>query len=267
MKLRSYLYINQRLVDDYLSAIEGSLYEEELVKTKNRILQNADIESGMPITGTGGKINSDDGKTSEKKLKITYAAKLKKVIEYLTKEGELNVIENLGEYEINSLKRDDFIDVFVNIRPSKMQNFIESINKFVDMITSLGDIVPMTDSDKSVISQIKALGEMKEHVDAGTCQVVFNPDGHEDISLVAQLEKEYLLEPIEKLNKQCYVVCKVQRKINDNEEIEVDPLFSGMDGIRDLIESQDNLQLASPEEIKDSITGPGLFVLPIAIYQ
>ena len=71
MKLRSYLYVNQRLVDDYLSAIEGSLYEEEHVRTQNRISQNNDVEAGLPLTGTSGEINSDDGKTYEKTLKVT----------------------------------------------------------------------------------------------------------------------------------------------------------------------------------------------------
>ena len=127
MKLRSYLYVNQRLVDDYLSAIEGSLYEEEHVRTQNRISQNTAVEAGLPLTGTSGEINSDDGKTSEKTLKVTYAAKLKKVVDFLNKEKELNEIENLDKDALNCLKREDFIEVFVNMRPSKMQNLVESL--------------------------------------------------------------------------------------------------------------------------------------------
>lgn len=209
MKLRSYLYVNQRLVDDYLSAIEGSLYEEEHVRTQNRISQNTAVEAGLPLTGTSGKINSDDGKTSEKTLKVTYAAKLKKVVDFLNKEKELNEIENLDEDALNCLKREDFIEVFVNMRPSKMQNLVESLKKITNMFSSMGSLLPMSNTDRETIEQMKALGEMKEQVDDGTCQVVFNPDGNENISLVGQLEKEFLLEPMEKINKQCYVLCKV----------------------------------------------------------
>ncbi|MGN0245844.1 MAG: hypothetical protein ACI4DK_07755 [Lachnospiraceae bacterium] len=267
MKLRSYLYINQRLVDDYLSTIDGSLYEEEHVRTQNRISQNAAVEAGLPITGTSGEINSDDGKTSEKTLKITYAAKLKKIVEYLDKENELNEIEDLDEAVLKKLKREDFIEVFVNMRPSKIQHLVESLNKITNVFSALGNFLSITDTDKDTMEQMRAFGEMKEQVDAGFCQVVFNPDGNENISLVAQLEKEFLLEPIEKINKQCYVLCKVQRKIKDDEEIEVDALFAGMEGIKPFMENQEDMSLSNPQEIRDVITAPGLFVLPIAIYQ
>lgn len=74
MKLRSYLYINQRLVDDYLSAIDGSIYEEELIQSKQGTLQNANLDGGLPMTGTSGNISFDERLLSEKKLKVTYPA-------------------------------------------------------------------------------------------------------------------------------------------------------------------------------------------------
>lgn len=265
MKLRSYLYINQRLVDDYLSAIDGSLYEEELVRTQKKISQNSAIEAGLPITGAGGEISADDGKTSEKKLKITYAAKLKRVVDYLNEENQLNEIEDLDEKVLNSLKREEFIEVFVNLRPSKMQHLVESLNKITNMLSSLSSLLPLTEDDKNMMTQMKDFGKMKEQADAGICQVVFNPDGNESISLIAQLEKEFLLEPMEKMSKQCYVLCKVQRKIRRDEEVEVDALFAGMEGIKPFMENEE--ELSSPQEVKDVVTSPGLFVLPIAIYQ
>lgn len=137
MKLRSYLYINQRLVDDYLSAIDGSLHEEEVLRTQKNINQNATIEAGLPVTGTGGEIQANNGEISEKTLKITYAAKLKRIVEYLNAENELKEIEELNEDVLNTLKREDFIEVFVNMRPSKMQGLVESLNKITNMFSAL----------------------------------------------------------------------------------------------------------------------------------
>lgn len=267
MRLRSYLYINRRLVDDYLSAIDGSLYEEELVKIQNKISQNSVVDGGLPITGTGGKISADDGKISEKTLKITYAAKIKKIVEYLDESKQLSEIENLNVEVIEKIKREEFIEIFVNVRSSKMQHLVESLSKITNMFSSIEKLLPMTDDDRNAMEQMKALGEMKERIDAGTCQVVFNPDGNEDVSIVAQLEKEFLLEPIEKISKQCYVLCKVQRKIRKDEEVEVDALFAGMEGIKPFLGNGEDTLLDSPQEIKDVVTAPGLFVLPIAIYQ
>lgn len=265
MKLRSYLYINQRLVDDYLSAIDGSLHEEEVLRTQKNINQNATIEAGLPVTGTGGEIQANNGEISEKTLKITYAAKLKRIVEYLNAENELKEIEELNEDVLNTLKREDFIEVFVNMRPSKMQGLVESLNKITNMFSALGSLMPLTEEDQNMMTQMKDLGKMKEQADAGNSQVIFNPDGNEEISLVAQLEKEFLLEKMDKLNKQFYVLCKVQRKIRKDEEVEVDALFAGMEGIKPFMEKGE--ELSNPQEIKDVVTAPGLFVLPIAIYQ
>ena len=174
-------------------------------------------------------------------------------------------IEDLNEKLLNNLKREDFVEVFVNMRPSKMQGFVEGLNKITDICSALGSLMPLTEEDRNMMVQMKNLGKMKEQVDAGTCQVIFNPDGNEEISLIAQLEKEFLLETMDKLNKQCYVLCKVQRKIREDEEVEVDALLAGMEGIKPFMENEE--ELSNPQEVKDVIKAPGLFVLPIAIYQ
>jgi hypothetical protein len=265
MKLRSYLYINQRLVDDYLSAIDGSLYEEEIVKSKQGTIQNTDIEDGLPRTGTSGSLSFDERLLSEKKLKITYAAKIKRIVDYLKENDELQEIEELDKDSLDKLKRDDFIEVFVDVRSSKMQQLVEGLNKMVEMFSSLGSLVNFSESDQTMINQMQDLSNMKETIDGGVCQLVFNPDGQTEISLIAQLEKGYLLDSIEKINKQCYVLCKVQRKIKEGEEIEVDSLLAGMDGIKPFMDNEE--ELTNPPEIKDVITAPGAFVLPVAIYQ
>ena len=266
MKLNSYLYINQRLVDDYLSAIDGCLYEEEHVMTQNVVSQNAVVEDGLPFIGTNGEINTESGKVSEKVLKITYVAKLKKIVDYLRSVNELNEIEDLDEKRLDALKREEFIEVFVNVRSSKMQKIVDGLNKVTSIISSLGNLVQIPDDDRNKIQQMSVLKNMKEQADAGVCQVVFCPDGNESISLVAQLEKEFLLEPIEKINKQCYVLCKVQRKIKKDEEVEVDAILEGMDVFKPFMKDED-VNLSNPQEIKDVIKAPGLFVLPVAIYQ
>ena len=118
---------------------------------------------------------------------------------------------------------------------------------------------------KKIFFQIQDISTMKDTVDGGVCQLVFIPDGQEEVSLIAQLEKEFLLEPIEKINKQCHVLCKVQRRIKDGEEVEIDSLLAGMEGFKPFIENQESL--TNPTEIKDVVKAPGAFVLPIAIYQ
>lgn len=124
-----------------------------------------------------------------KKLKVTYPAKIQKIVDYLKKNEQLKEIEELSEEILEELKRDDFIEVFVNVRSSKMQQMVESLNKVSDMMISLKSLIGYDESDKEILGQMQEISDMKEKIDAGTIQVVFNPDGQVSISLIAQMEK------------------------------------------------------------------------------
>ena len=52
MKLRNFLYINSKLLDDYISAIDGYVYEEETQKL-NEINQKA-ANAKANVLGIGG---------------------------------------------------------------------------------------------------------------------------------------------------------------------------------------------------------------------
>ena len=57
MKLRNFLYVNSKLLDDYISAIDGYVYEEETQKL-NEIHQKA-ANAKANVLGIGG-----DGKAA-----------------------------------------------------------------------------------------------------------------------------------------------------------------------------------------------------------
>lgn len=265
MKLRSYLYINKRLVDDYLSAIEGSIYEEEFVKSMKKTVEKSDIESGLPNIGTAGQLNVDEGQETNRKAQITYAAKLKKIVDYLEKNEELREMDDLDESKVQTLKRDEIIEVFVNVRSSKVQQLLEGMKKIKDMFFALKDMLELSEDNLEVFNQIQSIELMKEKSDNGTCQIILQPDGYENISLIAQIEKEFLFQPIEKINKQCYILCKVQRKLKPDERVEIDSLLEGMEGLKPFM--NDKINFSNPKELVDIVNAPGLFVLPIAIYQ
>lgn len=236
-----------------------------MVQSKQGTTQNADIAGGLPSTGTAGNMSVNERTFRERTLKITYAAKVKRIVDYLKENNDIREIDEFDQTILNSLKRDDIVEIFVDVRFSKMQQLVGSIEKIREMFSPLKSLVDFSDEDEMMLNQMKDISNMKNAVDAGLCQMVFIPDGQAEVSLIAQLEKEFLLEPIEKINKQCYVLCKIQRKIKDGEEVEVDSLLAGMNGFKPFVADQD--ELTNPPEVKDVVTAPGAFVLPIAIYQ
>lgn len=65
------------------------------------------------------------------------------------------------------------------------------------------------------------------------------------------------------------MLCKVQKKINKGETIELDEIFKDFKSLATNREMRRNIpkNLSNPEEFKDKIKGPAFIVIPIAIYQ
>ena len=265
VNLHSYLYINQRIVDDFISEIDGSIYDEEIVKSKQATSKDSTIEGGLYESGLGGRLSQDQNILSEKRLSYTYAAKVKKIHDFLLKNESLLIIDELDKECFDSLNRGVFFEVVVNARSSKLQQLVSSISMFSDIFSTMENLIQTSEEDRAIMKQIQDLRNMKETIDNGIYQLVLNPDGYADVSLIAQIEKNFLLDSIEKINKQCYILCKLQRKIKENEEIEVDAILESVNGLMPFVNEQQNI--ANPPEIKDIVKAPGAFVLPIAIYQ
>lgn len=83
MKLRNFLYLNTKIINDYLSSIEGCLYDEEdqsiATSSEKAIKAGIGIKA---ISGDGSRL----GKTEEevkRSVHISDAAKFDKVFNYL----------------------------------------------------------------------------------------------------------------------------------------------------------------------------------------
>ncbi len=83
MKLRNFLYLNTRIIEDYLSAIDGYVYDEEsraiINSSENEVVGKADIKI---ITGKGNKVHKMDEEV-KRSVKISDASKFDKVFTYL----------------------------------------------------------------------------------------------------------------------------------------------------------------------------------------
>ena len=123
MKLRNFLYLNTKIINDYLSSIEGFLYDEEAQSIATSS-ENA-LKAGMRIKIISGD-GSHTGKAAEevkRSVQISDAAKFDKVFKYLQagdEDEQIKYYECLSEENFNDLHRDDFLEVLVTARFSKM---------------------------------------------------------------------------------------------------------------------------------------------------
>ena len=105
MKLRNFLYLNTKVVEDYIAAIDGYTYDEEsqaISTSKENTL------AGKGAIGVASGNGSHTGKQSEevtRSVRISDAAKFEKIYKYLRSDEDdgLKYYEFLGEQEYNGL--------------------------------------------------------------------------------------------------------------------------------------------------------------------
>lgn len=270
MKLRNFLYLNTKVIEDYIAAIDGYTYDEEsqAIATSS---ENALVGKGALGIASGS--GSHTGKQSEeikRSVHISDAAKFEKVHKYLRSDEEdgLKYFEFLTDTDYNGLYRDDFLEVLVTARFSKMKELTDSVIKIAELAAVFETITDQQILDKKATEAVQgfsALGQIKSGKELA-CVFEF-ADGKYPI--VAYLDESYFRYNQDNFVGQSYLLCKIIRKVPKGESIKLDEIFEDIKKLplnraqrRNMPKNMDN-----PAELRDVIKGPALVVLPIAVYQ
>lgn len=202
-------------------------------------------------------------------MHISDAAKFEKVYKYLRSDDEgLKYFEFLTDADYSGLYRDDFLEVLVTARFSKMKELTDSVKKIAELATVLESFTDQQILDKKTneaIQGFSALGQMKSGKEIA-CVFEFEDGLH---PLVAYLDESYFRCGQENFVGQAYLLCKIIRKVPKGQSIKLDEIFDDIKKLplnrsqrRNMPKNMDN-----PAELRDVIKGPALVVLPIAVYQ
>lgn len=270
MKLRNFLYLNTKVVEDYIAAIDGYTYDEE---TQAVAASSENALAGKSALGVASGSGSHIGKQSEeikRSVRISDAAKFEKVYKYLQSDEDdgLKYFEFLTDTDYAGLYRDDFLEVLVTARFSKMKELTDSVKKIAELATILESFTDQQILDKKAneaVQGLSALGQMKSGKEIA-CVFEFEDDKH---PLVAYLDESYFRCGQDNFVGQAYLLCKIIRKVTRGQSIKLDEIFDDIKKLplnraqrRNMPKNMDN-----PAELRDVIKGPALVVLPIAVYQ
>lgn len=268
MKLRNFLYLNTKVIEDYMAAIDGYIYDEE---SQAIMTANENSVSGKGTVGVASGGGTHTGKQSEevkRNVRISDAAKFDKIIEFLQNNDELKYFEFLEESDYNSLCRDDFVEVLVTARFSKMKELTDSVKKIAEMATIFETFTDQKILDKEAESAVNGFSALEQMKSGKEIACVFEfEDGR--YPLIAYLDQSFFRCDQDSFVGQEYLLCKVIRKIPKGKSVKLDEVF---DDIRKMpLNREQRRQLPknmdNPIEIRDVIKGPALMVLPIAVYQ
>ena len=268
LKLRNFLYINDQLLDDYLSAIDGFSYEEETRTERNATSKQGELNAGIPVFSGKGSASGTAETETQKTVKLTQAAKFQRVFEFL-ENNELKYYEFMDEATWTGILREDFIEVLINIRFSKMKELVNTIEQLEALSQIVQPFVEQTIIDAATqqkINAVKGLGVLDKENEITS---VFSFENTKDFQMIAYLDEKYFKVSQDNFVGSFYVLCKIQRKISKGEKIELGEVFESLKNIPMNRAQKRNMpkNINTPAEIKDVIKGPAAVVIPVAIYR
>lgn len=270
MRLRKFLYLDTKVIEDYLAAIEGYTYDEEAQSISKSSENCVGGKGSVGIASGQGTHTGMMAKEIKRSVKISDAAKFDKVYDFL-REDEMDGMkyyEFIPEEEYNNLRRDDFIEVLVTARFSKMKALTDSVMKIAELSNILESITNQEILDKeakAAVNGFAALGQLNSDK-AIACVFEF---GDGNFPLIADLNQNFFRCEQSNFVGQAYLLCKVIRKIPKGEKVKLDEIF---DDIKKMPLNRDQRrrmlkEMENPTEVRDVIKGPALIVSPIAVYQ
>lgn len=270
MKLRNFLYLNTKVIEDYISAIDGYTYDEETQAIASSNEDVVNVKGGVPVLNGKGEHFSRKEEEIKRSVKISDAAKFDKIYRFLEtdKEDGLKYYEFLNDSIFGDLKRDDFLEVLVTARFSRMKELTDSVKRFAELTTAIESITDQEILDKKSTEAIQGFSVLSQLKKGKEISCVFE---FEDklFPMVASLDESYFRCDQDCFIGQAYLLCKVIRKIPQGQTVKLDELFDDIKKLplnraqrRKLPKNFEN-----PSELRDAIKGPALLVLPIAVYQ
>lgn len=267
--LRKILYADTEALDNYISIIDGYTYEEQEIIQSTTTNKGGKAGIGFKATNIGGNFVKQNEEKISLNAKITDASKLDKIIRYLKSEDSLKYYESINEEIWKDIYRDDFIEVLVTPRFSKLEEVTNAANTFKQLVNAFEPFLGENYLDKKTTNALSGFERLSNSQNKNSLSCVFNFEDKK-YPMIGNIDKMYLKTSKDNFVSQVYMLCKIQRKIEKGNSICLDEIFEDVKSMalnREQRRKMIQKDMSNPAEIKDKINGPAFVVIPIAIYQ
>ena len=221
------------------------------------------------VKASGGKTGKQIQERT-RSVKNIYASKFDKVYSYLENDEDDHVsyFECISVEDYEKLCRDDFLEVLVTARFSKMKEVTDMANQFGALASIFEPLLGQGILDEEAKEALDGFSALSK-IDYGkgiACVFEFED---KKIPIIAYLDEAYFRCRQEQFLGEGYLLCKIIKKIPKGKSIKLDEIFDSMEKLASNREERRKLKknASNPTEIRDEIKGPALMVLPIAFYH
>ncbi|MCB0882976.1 MAG: hypothetical protein KDC33_12275 [Thermoleophilia bacterium] len=261
MPLRSFQYLDDVLVRQFLAQLEGGTYDEEDLSEKTGGTRGGEISAKAgPLSGRGSRESIAEQEIS-RRIKQTPESEYDRFEKLLDERNELQWIEVLDDDIFGSLRRGEALSIESDLKvPSlfRLMDMAESAAPFLDLMQSLGESV-----DAETAAAIGGLGHLQGMMQR--LPVVAHASGTPRFKFICPLKRGFLREDIGSIDGDCIVIATVLRRLKPSEK------YSVLDEFGFNAMSRDDRRKWVRDTKKDMpdgvVSAPAALVTPVAIYR
>lgn len=264
---RDFQYLNKKMLENYLSTVNG--YVEEKVDVTDT---NTSQKSGkLGVSVVEGNLSSENTNTRTSERILTWPAQFQKLIEFLEKEASLKHIDLFDDEYWNQIRQGEIIEVHANIKLPQLiaqMDKLEEVSPLINLMQQL-DMPGVSEMDNKTLLGISGV---KEILDNKQVPINYQAISTPKYAFASLLERDCIETKISDLIGEAQIIGKVQRILTKGERYEIFNLIPDMQGLSTLNRKQRQaLKSSKNKDAQDqftaSIIGPGILLLPLAIYR
>ncbi len=263
--LRDFLFIDTKILESYLSAMEGYIEtEQERVDSET---SHAGAKAEVKIAGAD--ISRDKEKQVTSKRGFTKESRFQNFYEKLEKENQIKHLDLFDEEYWKNIQKGDILEIQANIKLSEIQIAL-SLSKGVADLAELGKTIgiDIKEDDLQIVQKMVSVSEWGEKK---PLPIIFEAVNTPKYQFVARLPREYITCNIQDLQGEAVVFGKVLRFIEKGQKLELENIASDLlatvklnRAARRKLASSKNKDI---QAITDTVKGPAIVLIPLAIYR
>lgn len=269
--LRNFYYLNTSIIDDYISSIDGSLVQTEDVSERVATDKGISAGAGAFSIKVDAGIKAQIEKETKRILVQTYAGKFQKIYTFLDSENEgVPFYDYMDEESWSNISRNQFLEIDVTIRFSKIETIIGSLGTILPFFNQLKNdngTALMDPETQNTINIIQLFREANNTNGLPAELSFINPGKYK---LITYFDENSFISEQDKLPKEVTIFAKVQRKLRESEKVNLTNIIPVLEKLafnREMKRSIKHSMEELPEELMDNVKGPGAILIPIAIYN
>ena len=221
MILRNFLYLNEQMLDDYLSSIEGYLATTVIKTEKQSNTKNAGVGvSTKLLSGKLGKEKSDEIET-KMEVQITPASKVQRFLDYLESEEPIKFYDYVDDGVWQDVQREEILEFMGTVRFSKLKEITHAVIELEKLCDALQEVSPTQILDKKTLQTIQGLKKLNDVQNGNEIPCVLSFNGSKEFQVVCYLDKAHFIVNQENFVGDVTILCKVQKKVSKGNSIEL----------------------------------------------